>query len=466
MPPVSTAGRRAQNRPPEGGVALRLFFAVGLMFQMPTFVSQLTYDPVSNQSTGSIVLQLANLLCFVIGAAVILTAPDKKEILRKSAAPLLLVGIALLSTLWSNDRASTFRACFVLASTTLFTCAMCARLSPAACVQLMIRMMTVACLLSVIWVILFPETGVHQSTDASQTQHAGLWRGVFSHKQGLGVVSGLTTGLLLSYGSVAFPSLVIRIGAMLIAFACVLGSQSVTGLLITFVLSTLFYLCYWIARGPAPQRRTGAWAIVVALVVFYLAFHFQLLNFIMPLLGKSEDLTGRADFWPWVLDNLRNTAPLLGGGYSGGLAEVVGPGVSIDNGFIEKIVDFGYGGSAVLLAIYARSLWGAVRLIMSARPEEAAIRAFPLVVMLIELFIGISETAFMSKSINWVVVIVAMYQVAHYQSRGVAPIRSAGGSRTGAHTARPASYRSPRGPAAHRRSADHGEMHGQGQPQQ
>jgi O-antigen ligase len=449
MPPVSAAARRrvAQKRSPDAGIGLWLFFAVGLMFQMPSFVLVL-----SQGASGSVILQLASLITLIVSATLVLGAPDRKQILRTGAIPMAFVGIAFLSTLWSFNRANTFRSSIVLLASTLFTLAICSRLSPKACIALIIRMMSMACLLSLIWAVFFPETGVHHADDLIQSQHAGLWRGIFSHKQGLGVVSGLTTGLLLFYGSLAFP-MIVRLAALGVALACVLGSGSITGLLVSILTAGLSYLSYWIACGSRQQRRAGIWAFIGLLVLAYLAFHFNLVNFIMPLLGKSADLSGRADCWPMVVENLRNTAPILGGGYVGGLD--VAPNCSIDNGFIFELVDFGYVGGLVLVALVARSLIGAVKMVLSARPADALLWVFPLNALLIQLFIGISETYFLSKSISWVLVLVSMYQVALYQ-RGVAPTGAAAG-RAGARQAGPSPLRNTRNPA-YQRSPDPGNM--------
>lgn len=436
MLPLSTAyaagSRVARRRSSESG-ALRLCFALGLLFQMPSFVLQMTQDPVLLR-----VLQLGNFLCFVLGAAVILSSPNPKKNLFSPPGPMLTVGLGLLSSLWSLNPSSTYRATYILLGTTLLSSAMCARFSPASCMKLIIRTMAFVCLLSAICAIFFPDIGVHPLDDRIE-EHRGLWRGVFSHKQGLGVVSGLTAGLLLFYGSLAFPPLIIRLGALSVAIACVLGSKSATGLLVTLVLSTLLYTAHWLTQSSAAARRVAIRILFGFLTASYLAFHYDLLNFVMPLLGKSEDLTGRADFWPSVVANLQQTAPLLGGGFAGGLAEYVAPDVSIDNGFIVELVDFGYLGGAIILALYVRSMWGAIKAILSSPSKEAAIRIFPLSMLLITLFIGISETPYMTKNIVWVIVLVSMYQAAQYES--AARPRAADANRGAARTIKPASAR-------------------------
>jgi exopolysaccharide production protein ExoQ len=452
MPAISAAsGSRFTRRQSSDNGALRLCFAVGLLFQTPIFVMQMTQDPVLQK-----VLQIGNFLCFVLGAAVIASLPNPRKVLLTPAAPMLLVGLGFLSLTWSINPGSTFRTAYILLGTTLFSAAMCARYSPSSSMQLIIRVMAFVCLLSAICAIFFPDIGLHPPDDHVE-EHRGLWRGVFSHKQGLGVQAGLTAGILLFYGSFAFPSTIIRFGALGSALACVAGSASATGLLITLVLPSLLYTTSWMTRSSAAARRTVLWILGGFVVLFYLAFQYNLFGFIMPLLGKSEDLTGRADFWPWVIGNLRATAPLLGGGFGGGLAGYVAPDVSIDNGFIVLLVDFGYVGGGIILALYLRSMLGAARAILLARPDEVKTRIFPLNIFLIALFIGISETPYMTKDTVWVLVLTSMYHTAEYQ-RGL--VRHAPGARrVGTDTASPPTPRYTRGPA-YQQSADSKDLRG------
>jgi exopolysaccharide production protein ExoQ len=396
----------------EPDVLARLLFAIGMMIIMPMFVLQLAADPVTLQFTNSRVLQLGNLLTAVFAFAMIAWSRPAVKIAMSCWPLLVLLLLAYLSSLWSYDVASTIRGCNTFLIASLLGVAMASRLSPVSCIRLIIRTLTFACLLSIIWVVLFPLEGIHQATDAYQFQHAGLWRGVFSHKQGLGVVAGLTTGLLASYGSIAFRSLLIRIAAFACGISCLVGSGSATGLLITIVLPVMVYVSCWIGTRP-PASRNGAMAtLMIVIGMVYALFHIGALDFVMPLLGKSEDLTGRADFWPWVMSNIRNSGPILGGGFASGWETVVAPTLSIDNGYIQLLVGFGYVGAAVVLAMYVRTLLAAIRLIVADRPESAAIRAFPFAVIFIELFLNITEATFMTKSIHTVLIAVAICQIA------------------------------------------------------
>jgi exopolysaccharide production protein ExoQ len=412
MPHFPAASLATSDHSAESNVLVHLLFAIGMMIVMPMFVLQLAADPVTLQFTNSRVLQFGNILTAMFAVAMIAWSVQAVKIAMRCWPLLVLLMLAYLSSIWSYDVAATIRGCNTFLIASLLGVAMASRLSPASCIRLIVRTLTFACLLSIIWVILFPQEGMHQATDAYQNQHAGLWRGVFSHKQGLGVVAGLTTGLLASYGSIVFRSPLLRIAAFVCGVSCLVGSGSATGLLISIVLPATSYVNCWIGSRP-PALRNGTMTILMIVIgTAYALFHVGALDFIMPLLGKSEDLTGRADFWPWVMSNIRNSGPILGGGFASGWEVVVAPSMSIDNGYIQLLVGFGYLGTAIVLAMYVRTLLAAIRLVVADRPESVAIRTFPFVIIFIELFLNITEATFMTKSIHTVLIAVAICQIA------------------------------------------------------
>jgi exopolysaccharide production protein ExoQ len=399
-------------RQADAGFILQLLFAFGLAFLTPAFVRQLAFDPVTFEFRPSLVFQLVNTFCGVFGVVMVATSRDVSQTLRRSWPILTLVGLAFLSGLWSIDFRATFRASTVLLFTTLFSVALAGRLSPASRIRLVIRTLVVLCGLSIVWIVLYPDEAIHQMTDPFQWQHAGLWRGVFSHKQGLGVVAGLTFGLMVFYGSIAFTWSIFRYAALACCISCLYGTQSFTGILTAVIFPIILYILYKIVHLPHVERRNGLIIFTIFLSLFYICFHFELFNFLLPTFGKSSDLTGRAGNWPWVLASLRNSgAALLGGGYASNFDEIVAPEISIDNGYIEVLVAFGYLGGAVIFAVYAWVLWNGAKLILLAEPAKAAIQIFPLGVMLIELFINISEATFMTKSIHTVLIVTSIYQI-------------------------------------------------------
>jgi O-antigen ligase len=421
---ASTASTASTNATRTGrNVLIRLGFIFGLIFLTPAFVMQLAFDQVNFQFTSSRALQAANIFCTLYGIAMIATSAQSLDVVRRCRPALYLVAVALLSSFWSFDPASTFRGSYVLLTTTLFALAMASRLSPTACIQTIVQALVLICVLSIVWVFLFPQDAVHQATDRIQFQHAGLWRGVMSHKQGLGVISGLATGFLLFYGSTVFSSPIITLAALASGLACLFGSGSVTGLITAMLLSAMLYITYWIALSP-PQARKGGLAVLVGTIaVAYGGFHFGLLDFVMPLFGKSTDLTGRAGEWPWVVTNINSNGALLGGGFSSGWEAFWAPTISIDNGYIEMLGSFGYIGAALVLSVYVWALGAGFKLMTSAK-RAAHIAVFPFNVMFIELFLNVTEASFMTKSINTILICAAMCHITMWRNVGTA--RTAG----------------------------------------
>jgi hypothetical protein len=316
---------------------------------------------------------------------------------------------------------------------------------PTASFRLIIRTMVAACLLSVIWAIFLPQDGIHQATDLIQNQHAGLWRGIFSHKQSLGVFAGLTVGLLLFYGSMAFPSPLLRLVAIGCSVGCLVGTASMTGVVTALITSGLLYSSYWITKRPPAARKSLMAFLITVTILLFVCFHFGLLDFIITLTGKSPNLTGRTDNWAWVLANIGNSgSALLGGGLEGGWEDVVAPAVIVDSGYIVLIIWLGYLGAGIVWAAYGWALWASAKLICSVSKESAEIEVFPFAIISVELFINITETVFLGKNINTILVAIAFYQIVRQRNgvrNSVTDVKGSIAVRPGAPNARIGHFR-------------------------
>jgi hypothetical protein len=257
---------------------------------------------------------------------------------------------------------------------------------------------------------------VHQTFDPYQYQHAGLWRGIFTHKQGLGVFSGLTLGLLLFYGSIAFPSLILRLAAIGCALRCVIGTKSTTGALVAMMLPAVLYTMYWITSSP-PQLRNAKVAFLPSIAVLIgMCFVFGAFDWIPEMFGKSTDLTGRADIWPLVLGRFnQSSAAFFGGGLGSGFASTLSV-FSVDDGFIDKLIEFGYIGGPVIFGAFIWIFASGAALVITTSREDAAINVFPVSMWFMILFINISESNFMYKHLCTVLTAVIAGFITHAQS--------------------------------------------------
>ena len=207
------------------GLAARLLFTVFLVFNFPAFTVQLAMDPISGRFTGSPVLQLATIGAEIFAFAIILSSRTMIFFVLKCWPILVLVSLSFISVTWSRNPAATIHQANTYMTSALLGLALVGTLPGFQSIRFSVRVMVLGCILSIAWVLIFPAAAVHQVTDAYQTVHAGLWRGIFSHKQGLGYFAGLTTGLLIFYRTKIFP-LPILIVSIVCSSACLVGTES------------------------------------------------------------------------------------------------------------------------------------------------------------------------------------------------------------------------------------------------
>jgi exopolysaccharide production protein ExoQ len=382
----------------------------------PAFTIQLAFDLATNTFTGSPVLKIINLGCEIFALTLILRSRPATAFVLRCKPILLLIGMPFLWAPLSYVPMGTIQAANVFFTQCMLGLAMVARLGPRESLRLIIVTMTFACALSWYWVWAYPAEAVHQASDASQWQHAGLWRGIFSHKQGLGAFAGITLGLLLFYGATAFPSLILRLAATGCALRCVIGTKSTTGALVSILTPLVLYAMYWITSSPPELRKLKVAFLPSIAIIVLLCFLFGAFDWIPEMFGKSTDMTGRADIWPLVLGEFNGSqAWLFGGGFSSGFAGTLSD-YSVDNGYIDKLIEFGYLG---VLVIYGTYIWifasGAALVITTSR-EDAAVNAFPISMLFIILFINVSESNFMYKNLCTVLTAVIAGIITHAQN--------------------------------------------------
>lgn len=425
-------GVRRVKRRSWGDLLVQCFFTFGLVFLFPAFTVQLAFDPVTATFTGSVVLKVINLGCEIFALAMILRSRPAIDLVLQCRPILVLVGMAFAWAPFSYNPMGTIQVANVFFTVSLFGLAMAARLGPRECLRLVIRAMVLGCALSYYWVVAYPLEAVHQASDAYQFQHAGLWRGVFSHKQGLGVFAGLTFGLLLFYGSIVFPSLIIRLAATGCALRCLIGTKSTTGHLVAIIAPLLLYTMYWITRS-SPDVRKGKIAFLPAAAIAVLAcFLFGAFDWIPEMFGKSTGMTGRADIWPLVMDNFNHSAAaFFGGGFASGFAATLSD-FSVDNGYLDKIIEFGYIGAVIIFATFIWIFLSSATLIITASKEDAAVNVFPISIWFVILFINVSESNFMYKHICTIltaiiVALIAQARIAHAVPTAGTMVRSPAG---------------------------------------
>jgi O-antigen ligase len=154
---------------------------------------------------------------------------------------------------------------------------------------------------------MLPEIGKHLWDN-----HAGLWRGVFGHKNTMGRMMSLATvaGLLLvttTRGSRLTGMTPIGLAAFLVVM-----SGSATAVATMLLVLLILPACRWLCLSRLPPHVVVPLALGVGLV---LALGIMALaEPILSLLGREPTLSGRMRLWEFAFDEgLRR--PLLGAGF-------------------------------------------------------------------------------------------------------------------------------------------------------
>jgi exopolysaccharide production protein ExoQ len=232
---------------------------------------------------------------------------DAALLLARNKALLLLLAVAAASFLWAAEPAVALRRALALLLTFGFALWLAIRFAPGPLMRLIVAALLVGSLASIAAGMLVPEIGKHV-----EDSHAGLWRGVFGHKNVMGrimsfaVVAGLL--LLTTTRGSRLQALTVVVLAAVLVVTSGSASASATTLLALMTLP----VCKWLSRTRLPLQvfvpvTMGA-GVLLGLTIMALA------EPLLALLGRDITLSGRIRLWELALDEgLRR--PLLGAGF-------------------------------------------------------------------------------------------------------------------------------------------------------
>lgn len=233
---------------------------------------------------------------------------------------LLLLGIALVSVLWSEAPKITLAHTITLITSSLFGAYLVARYSLKEQLQLLAWMYGIAVLLSLFFTLVFPQYGVS----------AAGWQGVYQQSNILArhmylgfIVFYLTVSDKQRYRWVAWSG----IG---IAVALLLGTRSATG--IVTLLTTVFLLPLYKALRWNDTITIPLYIIVILITGGASTWFLDNLEGIFAILGKDPTFTGRVPLWDAVFNQMIPKHFWLGYGYDG-----FWTGSSATTGYIYQI---------------------------------------------------------------------------------------------------------------------------------
>jgi exopolysaccharide production protein ExoQ len=269
--------------------------------------------------------------------------------------------------------------------------------------------------------------GAPSLTDSSEP-----WGSLIGGRKSYGLLSALLANLWLlnsiTRKPINFKSLLLSCFFLIFNL---LGT-SITGiisLLTTLYALLISSLSQFIKRREALLLATILGSLFIVVIVLFAGSFAD----VAIALGKDPTFTGRTLIWDILFDEIHRHNALLGYGYDGFWQVwrgVDNPGANIKpsplgdyiaphshNGFIEIILQVGYLGFAVFLALFFRVIWTAIGKVYRARNRKE--KSFPLIVVMFVIFSNIGETAqlgLIGPNLTWFLTVI-LFAMPHFHKR-------------------------------------------------
>ncbi len=320
----------------------------------------------------------------------------------------LLVAIAWLSNIWTVAEEITYRRCIAISVTTLMGVYLFVRFDLESLLKFLTVIVAIMAVGCVVWAIAIPDYGLHADAD-----HAGVWRGIFFHKNTTGrvMVFGLAIVIAAWIGTDINRAFLLGVGAVVLIV--IAGTTSQTTMLGTLVLIAGLIVVRMV-RGQALK------SVLVTLAVLTVAWHGLLIglanyDLILEALGRDASLTGRTEIWEYTL-RYALERPFTGYGYEAFWNGDLSPGAQYSaywgtphshNSWLEIMIALGIPAALLMLGIILVTMF---RAIVLARYYPSTTPAVLITLTCFAILtIGMSEPVLMEKhSFDWMILVAVV----------------------------------------------------------
>ncbi len=272
--------------------------------------------------------------------------------------PAIVVVWAFISTFWSPFPIYTLASAGAFSITLLIGLYLGSKYNLIELISLLGVSLSLTMVASLALCIVFPDVAI-MSYPAFDLLHDGRWRGVYSHKNWLGLYAGLActilAGICLLRRDIKLPALAVVIVLLVLAAFLLYKSES-TSALIGITICSVF-LGISVFRGSIKKSRINS----VVVVILLLPFSYSAISELGYRTSGSEDVvtthgftrtstfSGRVPHWQYILHESKQQS-LIGFGYKAfWRSDYADPidsqnqwvAVQAHSGWIEAVLDLG-----------------------------------------------------------------------------------------------------------------------------
>ncbi|MBB4019227.1 O-antigen ligase [Chelatococcus caeni] len=308
---------------------------------------------------------------YALGLCFGLMAPRRFAASLLRAWPIFLVLLlAALSAFWSPLPGVTLQKTFASTATFVLGCGYVAYFGARETLRLVAIVLAIGILASALFAFMTPEDALHQRTDAFESIHAGVWRGVFYHRVLLGQAAALTCIIWLFCAGPSLGPLVLRLAVAAVAVLCLVRSESAGGYA-ALVIGVAALAGLRLLEGAGRNLRGVLLVLGIFLLVPLLIAAEALISVGIAALGRDLTFTGRWQLWVLLID-LVGENPWLGYGFSAGY-QVLRPAVTAmfgydfvnpHSGYMDILVGLGVVGLLAVLFVLFILLRQSLRLVL------------------------------------------------------------------------------------------------------
>ncbi len=232
-----------------------------------------------------------------------------RDILLLAKREKFLICLLLITTssaIWSDFPLITFRRNVSLIGTTLFGMYLAKRYALKDQLHMLGVMLGIVAIFSLLFVLFLPFYGL-------SSDHEGAWQGIYDQKNVLGHIMALSSLVffLLCIEEEEFRS--IKWALFILILLLLIRSQSMTSISMTLIMFCFMFLYKSLQWGFYP--KAALFCLYAVLVVGIVILISENQNFILNIMGRDSDLSGRVELWESIIPILEKRL-FLGHGYN------------------------------------------------------------------------------------------------------------------------------------------------------